>query len=428
MEFLNKIIKAQLHFFIWILFLGSMPAFAVLNIEITGAGEHQIPISIVPFAGDENFVQSISNIVSADLARSGLFKLVDPNRGSPHEIKDVLYTAWFGVDALTIGSLEILPNGRIAAKFHLLDPVRQTQIIEQTVTGKSSEIRAIAHRIADIIFEKLTGDAGVFNTQIAYVNRQKGKYQLVIADSDGYDEKIVYSSDALIMSPAWSPDGSHLAFAAFDHDHAVIYVQSMLTNQRAVVANFTESNSAPAWSPNGRQLAFVLTNDGSSHLYLVRPDGSELQQMTFEDEIDTEPNFSPDGQNIIFVSDRSGKPQIYKVSIDGGNVERLTFEGSSNYSPHYSPDGKSFIFSSWMDGKFYVVSEDIQSKQFQVLTEGEWDENPSFAPNGKMILFASEKNRHGILATVSIDGKVKQKIFSQAGDILDPSWGPLIKQ
>ena len=413
--------------FILIACFSPLPAFAALNIEITGAGEHQIPISIVPFAGDENLIRSISKIVSADLARSGLFKIVEPNRGSPHEIKDVVYSTWFGVDALTIGSLEILPNGRISARFHLLDPVRQKEIIEQTVTGKSSEIRAIAHRIADIIFEKLTGDAGVFNTQIAYVNRQKGKYQLVIADSDGYDEKIVFSSDALIMSPAWSPDGSHLAYAAFDHDHAVIYVQSMLTNQRAVVADFPESNSAPAWSPNGRQLVFVLTLDGSSHLYLVRPDGSELQQITFDDEIDTEPNFSPDGQNIIFVSDRSGKPQIYKVSIDGGTVERLTFEGGSNFSPHYSPDGKSFIFSSWLDGKFYIATEDIQTKQFQVLTEGEWDENPSFAPNGKMILFASEKNRHGILATVSIDGKVKQKIFSQAGDILDPSWGPLIK-
>ena len=424
---LKKTTIRQICFSLLIAVINSMPAFAALNIEITGAGEHQIPITIVSFAGEEKLAQSISSIASADLARSGLFKQIEPVAGSPHELKDVVFSSWTGIDALTIGKVNVLSNGRIIVKFHLLDPIRQTDLLWKTVSGKRNDIRTIGHVIANLIFEKLTGDPGVFNTQIAYVNRQKDKYKLVVADSDGFNEKIVYASNSLIMSPSWSPDGSHLAFVAFEDDHTVVYIQSMLTNQRFAVANFSESNSAPTWSPNGKMLAFVITKDGSSHIFLIHPDGSDLQQVSFGDGIDTEPNFSPDGENLIYASDRSGKVQIYQISIDGGDPDRLTFGGGSSFSPHFSPDGNSFVFSSWINGKFYIASEDLQSKRLQVLTEGGWEENPSFAPNGKLILFASEAKGRGVLATVSIDGKVKQTLFSQVGNILDPSWGPLTK-
>jgi TolB protein len=422
-----RYIQSLIVFFITITIFHSLPVYAELAIEVTGAGEHQIPISIVPFAGEDKLDQSISTIVSADLQRSGLFKLIAPANRLPHELKEVAYSDWAGIDTLSIGSVEASSKGRVKVKFKLLDAVRQSELLSQTILVENTEIRAAAHHIADLIFERVTGDPGVFSTRIAYINRQKNGYQLVTADCDGYDEKIIYSSDSIIMSPAWSPDGSHLAFVAFEQDHTVVYIQSMLTNQRMMVANFPESNTAPTWSPNGRELAFVLTNDGSSHIYLVHLDGSNLQQITFDDEIDTEPDFSPDGQSLIFASDRGGRVQIYRISIDDGAAERLTFDGGSNFSPHYSPDGKSFAYSSWIDGKFYIVTEDIQSKQVQVLTNGDWDKNPSFAPNGKMILFASEIKGRGVLATVSIDGRVRQKIFAQTGNIHDPTWGPLIK-
>lgn len=418
-----------LHYFCLVMLLCvALPARAALNIEISGAGEHQIPIAIAPFAGEEKLAQSISGIVSADLARSGLFRLIDPAGKAPREPRDVVYADWAGVDALAIGSAEELPNGRITVKFRLLDAVRQTELTGQAVSARSDQIRAVAHRVADLIFEKLTGDAGVFGTRIVYVNRQGSHNRLVVADSDGYGEQTVLSVNEPIMSPAWSPDGSHLAYVTFESGHAVVYVQSLLTNQRKVVANFRGSNSAPAWSPDGSQMAVVLTRDGGSHIYLVRPDGSDLRRVTFGGVIDTEPSFSPDGQSLIFASDRGGSVQIYRMPVDGGTAERLTFEGGNNFSPRYSRDGKSFVFSHWSNGRFYIATEDFQTKQMQILTEGGWEKKPSFSPNGKLILFATESQGRGILATVSSDGRVKQKMSTQAGDIRDPMWGPFLKQ
>ncbi len=407
---------------------GALPAHAALTIEIIGAGERQMPIAIVPFAGDQKLAQSIVAVVSADLARSGLFRLVDPAGRTPHEPSQVVYADWPGVEALVIGSVAVQKNGRVEVKFRLLDAVKRTELIAQAVSAKDDQVRAIAHRIADLIYEKLTGDAGVFSTRIAYVNRQGNRNRLVVADSDGYGEQAILSINEPIMSPAWSPDGSHLAYVSFEQGRAVVYVQSLLTNQRVVVANFRGSNSSPAWSPDSKQLAVVLTRDGGSQIYLVRPDGRDLRRLTFGGGIDTEPNFSPDGQYLLFTSNRGGSAQIYRMPVEGGSAVRMTFEGGNNFSPRHSPDGRNFVFAHLSNGRFYIATHDFATRQMQLLTRGGWEKRPSFSPNGKMILFASEAQGRGILATVSSDGRVKQRMFPQAGDIREPVWGPFLKQ
>lgn len=414
---------------IFLVFLlgAALPAQAALDIEITGAGEHQIPISIVPFAGEDKLTQQISAVIANDLKRSGLFRLIEPGAKAPHEIRDVTYADWAEADALTIGSAMVQPDGRVEVKFRLLDTHKQTQLLGQSVASKGDQVRAIAHRIADMIYEKFTGDAGVFSTRITYINREGKVNRLVVADSDGYGEQSVLTLKEPIMSPAWSPDGSHLAYVTFEQGRAVIYVQSLFTRQRFVLAAFPGSNSAPAWAPDGKQLAIVLTRDGTSAIYLVRPDGTGLRRITFSEAIDTEPSFSPDGRFLIFASDRGGSVQIYRMPADGGYAERMTFEGNNNFSPRYNPDGNGFVFMHSTGGQFYIATQDFQTKQMQVLTDVGWEKKPSFAPNGKLVLFATESLGRGILATVSSDGRVKQKMIPQQGDIREPMWGPFLK-
>ncbi len=412
-----------------VLLLAMCSAQAELSIEITGAGEHQIPISVVRFADEETMPgQAISSVVSNDLIRTGLFKLVDTQGKAPHEPSEVNYVEWPGVEALLIGKVRSVDGGRVEVRFRLMDMVRQTELVGLAVTAKSEQIRAIGHRVADLVYEKLTGSAGVFSTRIAYVNREGRKYRLVVADSDGFGEQTLLALNQPIMSPSWSPDGKKLAYVSFERGHATIFVQSLATRERRVLADFSGSNSAPTWSPDGSQLALVLTRDGSSQLYVVNSDGKKLRRITYGDSIDTEPGFLADGKSLLFTSDRGGSAQIYRVPVKGGYAERLTFEGSSNYSPRVSPDGKSFVFSHYIDGVFYIAVQDFETNQMQVLTSGGWEKKPSFAPNGKLVLFATESQGRGILSTVSSDGRVKQKMVAQRGDIREPIWGPFFKQ
>ena len=401
-------------------------ASAVLSIEIIGAGEHQIPVAIVPFGGDDKLAQTINTVVTGDLLRSGLFRLIDPAGKSPHELAEVGYPDWQarGTDALVIGNVAMQANGRIEARFRLLDVVKQTELVGQSVSANNDQVRAVGHRVADLIYEKLTGDKGVFSTRIAYVNRQGKKFSLIVADSDGYNEQVVLAQNEPIMSPAWSPDGSHLVYVSFEMGHATVYVQSLFTNQRMVLADFRGSNSAPAWSPDSKQLAIVLTRDGGSEIYLIRPDGSGIHRITFNGSITTEPIFSPDGQTLLFTSDQGGSPQIYSMPVAGGTEQRMTFGEGNNFSPRFSPDGKGFVYTHFINGKFYIATQDFQTGQVDILTAGGWEKKPSYAPNGKLILFASESRGRGILATVSSDGRVQQHMFTDSGDAREPVWGP----
>ena len=406
------------------------PAHAVLDIEVTGAGEHQTPVSVVSFEGEEQLGldQRISEVVANDLKRTGLFKLIDPAGKSPRDLKDVQFSDWQDVAALAFGRVARLPNDRIEVRFHLIDSVQKKELVGQAISASSRQYRAIAHRISDLIYEKLTSSPGVFSTRIAYVNHQGKRSRLVVADSDGYGEQTLLDSVQPIMSPAWSPDGESLAYVSFERGRALVYSQLLTSRDRKLLAAFPGSNSAPAWSPDGKLLALVLTQDGNSQVYLVRPDGTNLRRISSSDTIDTEPNFSPDSRYIIFTSDRGGSAQIYRMSVNGGEAERLTFDGSNNFSPRYSPDGKSFVFTHFNDGIFHIAVQDFETRQVQILTPGGWEKKPSFAPNGKLVLFATEAGGRGILATVSSDGRVKQKMTPQQGDIREPTWGPFVRR
>ena len=404
---------------------------AVLTIEIVGTGANQFPVAIVPFRAEPGLQQPVTPVVSADLARSGLFRMVDAGglNPPPYVPQDVDYATWRarGADAVVIGTIAPLPGGRYDIRFRLMDVAKQAQLAGFAYTATGAQLRHTAHRIADAIYEKLTGDRGVFSTRITYIVKRGTRFELQVADADGYGAQTVLASNEPIISPAWSPDGTQLAYVSFEQKKPVVYVQSLTTGGRRAVANFWGSNSAPAWSPDGRRLAVVLSKDGGSQIYLVNADGSGVTRLTQSSAIDTEPNFSPDGELLLFTSDRGGGPQIYGMTATGGAVRRLTFEGSYNVSPRFSPDGKSFTFIQRNCSRFNVAVQDLATRQVQVLTDGSADESPSFAPNGRMILYATEVRGRGILSAVSSDGRVKQRLTADAGDVREPAWGPLPK-
>ena len=407
---------------------------AELTVEVVGGAAQQIPIAIVPFAGPSANAavqqDNITNVIGADLRMSGLFRVLE-TRGvatQPHTISEVKYSDWTSIQAqaLTIGTVESLPGNRLKISFRLLDVLKQNQLLAMEFNITQAQQRATAHRIADMIYEKLTGEKGVFATRITYVNKENGRYSLQVADADGFNAQTVVSSKEPLISPSWSPDGTKLAYVSFEKKKPVIFVQSLVSGQRIVLANFKGNNSAPAWSPDGTKLAIVLTYSANSQIYVINADGTGLQQVSFSNGIDTEPEWSPDGSSIYFTSNRGGGPQIYRMPASGGDAKRVTFEGSYNVSPHVSTDGKLLTFIKQTPAGFKVTVQDLATGQVQTLSDTTQDESPSFAPNGRMILYATNVGGKGTLAAVSVDGRVKQRLKDSGGDVREPSWGSAI--
>lgn len=403
-------------------------AHAQLRIETSGVGATQIPVAIAGFADESAAPQQISGIIKADLEHSGYFKIIDTGN-TMSETTPVNYDEWKsrGADALVVGSVQRLADGRFDVRYKLLDTIKAGSLSGIGLAASPNRLRTAAHKIADDIYEKLLGVRGAFSTRIAYVTKAGRDYRVEIADADGADTQVVLTSKEPIISPAWSPDGTRVAYVSFESKKPVVYVQNLVTGKRTVVANYKGSNSAPAWSPDGTRLAVALSRDGLTQVYSVNADGGGLRRLTNTDGIDTEPQFSPDGQYIYFTSDRSGGPQIYRMSASGGPAERVTFHGNYNISPRISPDGKTLAYISRREGRFQLYALDLSNDQEMRLSDTTKDESPSFSPNGKYIMYATESGRRGTLAVVSTDGRVKYTLTTQAGDIREPTWGPFMK-
>ncbi|MEA3194362.1 MAG: TolB protein [Betaproteobacteria bacterium] len=405
-------------------------AWAQLAIEITGAGAQRTPLAVVPFAGENALPPPLSSIIRSDLERSGLFRSLEVPALQPAltEASQINYAEWRArlADALVVGSLVALPNGRFETRVRVDDVVKQTRLGAVALPTSKEGMRAVGHRAADYVYEKLTGEKGVFSTLIAYVVKRGNAYELQIADADGLGDQTILKSHEPIISPTWSPDGKRIAYVSFENKKPVVYVHSIQDAKRTVAANFKGSNSAPAWSPDGSRLAVTLSREGGSQIFVMAPNGSGVKRLTTSAGIDTEPRFSPDGRWIYFTSDRGGSPQVYRMNAAGGDPQRVTFEGSYNVTPRPSPDGKTLAYITRNGGKFQVALLDLTNRQVQIITDSDRDESPSFSPNGRMILLATVINGRGVLSAVSADGRVKQRLTTPAGDVREPAWGPFI--
>ena len=398
---------------------------AQFRVEISGIGATQLPIAVTRFRDEDRSGQAISAIVRADLERSGAFRGVESS-GTLDERSLPQYPDWRGrgADSLVAGSVTRLADGRFEVRFKLWDVVKGEELLGQALAVQPADLRLAAHRIADAVHERLTGERGVNATRIAYVTRAANRYTLHITDADGEGGQVALASPQPIISPAWSPDGRRLAYVSFEAGKAVVMVQDVLTGARRPVASFKGSNSAPAWSPDNRRLALTLSRDGPSQLYLMDLEGDPLRRLTTSTAIDTEAAFSPDGQSLYFVSDRGGGPQVYRMPVAGGAAERITFNGSYNISPAISPDGRWLAYVNRGNG-FRVMVQPLDGGATPLaVTDTSDDESPSFSPNSRLLIYATRSGGRDVLMTTTLDGKIRTRLMSSGVDVREPAWGP----
>lgn len=433
--------RTLIKFFCFCLISLTTTSYGAVDLELTQGMKSTLPLAIVPLGGNatSSDLLDIAAIVNADLQSTGRFRLLDSAQMTekPHTADQVIAKTWqaLGMDNVVVGSIKP-SNGKYQVNFQLLDiyggqkgaaSAKPSVLLTKEFLVSSQGMRKLAHHISDLIYEKLTGEKGIFSTHIAYVVVEKNKnipsrYRLEVSDMDGYDPKSLIVSKEPIMSPAWSPDGSKIAYVSFEKNHAGIFIQEVASGARKLVTDYPGINGAPSWSPDGTKLAFTLSKEGSPNIFTLDLDTNNLVRRTTGNSIDTEPSWSPDGKSLIFTSSRSGGPQIYRLDVASGTIDRVTFEGNYNASGSFSPDGKNIIMLHQEAGAYNIAVQNLQTGKIDILSQTGRDQSPSIAPNGSMIVFATKSGPKQVLGLISTDAKVQLRLPPREGDVHDPDW------
>ncbi len=420
----------------------SQCAHAALDLVITDGVDSARPIGIVPFEwkGQNKLPTDISAVIASDLQRSGKFSPLANNKlpQHPYNESQINYSAWtkLGVDAVVTGSITQDADGNYVIDYQLVDVVKgklnsdsqgaasDYLLLNNRAVVKPDRMRQYAHRISDMIYQKLTGERGAFLTRIAYVDDNQGAefpYQLRVADYDGYNERVVLKSKQPLMSPAWSPDGSKLAYVSFENGKAEIFVLNIYKGTRELIANYPRHNGSPQFSPDGTKLAMVLSKTGSLQIYIKDLRTKELRQITHGRANNTEEVWTPDGKSMYFTSDRGGRPQIYHLDLATGDTQRVTWQGSQNMGAQITPDGRFLVMVNRSDSGYNIAKQDLKSGAVQILTKANLAESPSIAPNGSMIIYSSAQNNSYELSLVSIDGRFQARLPSTSKRVRAPA-------
>tara|TARA_R110000824_G_scaffold288508_2_gene476547 strand:+ start:117012 stop:118256 length:1245 start_codon:yes stop_codon:yes gene_type:complete len=411
---------------------------AQLNIVITQGVDNPVPIAIVPFEWEGFGVLSdnVDEVISNDLRNSGEFGPISPSNmlSQPHEQSEVYFRDWrfLGSDYLLVGKISRNESSQlIQVQYEFFDVVREQRLFGEVITGTESQLRDIAHKISDLVFEEVTGVRGAFSTRILYVTEDPNRrfpFRLEMSDADGGRPQILWEGEEPIMSPSWSPDASQIAYVSFETGRSQIFIQNISSGVREQLTNYTGINSSPVFSPDGNRLAMVSSKDGNPDIYVLDLRTRDLQRITNHFAIDTEPSWTPDGNSLIFTSERSNTPQIYQVNLETRWEERLTFEGNYNARARMLRDGNNMILVHRFDNNddFHISVLNLARGTIRILTQTALDESPSIAPNASMVIYASKSGNRGILNAVSIDGRVKFQIPSAQGNVREPAWSPFL--
>ncbi|MCC5792537.1 MAG: Tol-Pal system beta propeller repeat protein TolB [Legionellaceae bacterium] len=400
-----------------------------LDLELTQGIASAIPVGIDQFSPDEDG-QLISTVLKNDLRLSGQFKLVNAPGASRQEIST---DSWknAGADSIVSGSITSLGNQGLEVRLELIDAVNKGRLLlSKSFKIQRPQLRDLAHHFSDLVYQKLTGERGIFSTKIAYILVQqqgnKKRYSLEVADADGDNPQSLLVSSEPIMSPAWSSDGKKIAYVSFERKKAQIYTVALASGKRRLVTDFDGINGAPAWSPDGKKLAVVLSKNGHPKIYEVDLANGNLHQVTQGSSIDTEPNYAADGKSLLFTSGRGGSPQIYRLQLATGKVERISFDGNYNARASLTPDQKNMVMLHREDKHFNIGVQSMSNARVTRLTFSPMDESPSLAPNGRLILYATRFKEKGVLAIVSLDGRIRMRLPSRDGDVQEPAWSPYL--
>ena len=408
---------------------------AQLELQVTRGIDNPTSIAVAPFAWDGlgSAPVDFAQIIDSDLARSGKFSPVSRRDmlSLPTRTEDIFYRDWRAIAARYLVIGRVSKGVQLRIEFALYDVDRGIELFSSQVAGPESEARMVSHRVADAIYEKLTGIEGAFATRLIYVSvtrNPEGKdfYRLTVADADGQRPIVLLEGRDPILAPSWSPDGKEVAYVSFESSRPAIYRQVLATGAREQLTNFRGLNNSPVWSPDGRSMALVLSKDGSPDIYLLDLETKQLTRLTRHYAIDTEPTWMPDGKSLLFTSDRGGRPQIYRYTLATGKVERVTFEGRYNARARVAEDGRNVALVHQRDGRFHIGVFDLITERMTVLTETSLDESPSIAPNGSLVIYATKRGERSVLGAVAVDGGVKFSLPARSGSVQEPAWSPML--